>query len=499
MDGFAGLIASTQDQRDILQRSVTFAMSRGAKELFHTNFLSYVLEADVEGDDQQAFTDTKKKLLQLLFGVPNVKRVVTWRERRNLDLVILRLPQVEGNVMQLDGGLALPPVNRTRSESTEVAVVVVEAKLKSLPTIEQLDRYDKVLLGGVELDFEEPLEVNDTRWGSLRFRAANATSQKVDLEARELLTTNPYGVPEEGDREEAKVRRKCLGRSQALIARKLLTLATPSQVDHWDALGWDALIDCFPGPDVEEKGLLVALLKDYRQSTSALISIGTTTLAAVDSLVGNVGTLGEMQEALMDRAFSRRRIHDLVGKLAFSSLAASLIKRLDIRATNAFDVEGISFVVESYAFMTRATPGLTIAWRTVGKSNGRAKSRQFAAGVQIQRCEYRHFASASHPDARAQGLLEKWCKDLDQARTNWWATEVPLEPSRRAGLVLSPGSQTDSFCKFGAESFLYTFTDIANCSFAQLLYAMQHSLCEMRSLLQRNPELVREIDSFLAA
>ena len=74
-----------------LRKSPTFAMSLGAKELFHTNFLAYLLENQSEDKKLQCI---QSKLKNLLFGHDGIGRVITWREKYSLDLVIMPAPVI---------------------------------------------------------------------------------------------------------------------------------------------------------------------------------------------------------------------------------------------------------------------------------------------------------------------------------------------------------------------------------------------------------------------
>jgi hypothetical protein len=94
-----------------LKQSPIFAMSLGAKELFHTNFLAYILETD-----NNDFKKSQKSLIKLLTGKD--KGVVSVsREESHLDLII-------------------------RHDDISV---YIEAKLKSLPLKNQLDSYNQTI------------------------------------------------------------------------------------------------------------------------------------------------------------------------------------------------------------------------------------------------------------------------------------------------------------------------------------------------------------------
>ena len=110
-----------EDVLELLKKSPTFAMSLGAKELFHTNFLAFLLENPSE---DPALKIIQTELKKLLFGDEKIGRVITWREKYSLDLVIMPAPvsSTEG-VASLDVDL--------KGGSPFAIAVVIEAKLKS--------------------------------------------------------------------------------------------------------------------------------------------------------------------------------------------------------------------------------------------------------------------------------------------------------------------------------------------------------------------------------
>jgi hypothetical protein len=96
--------------RIALRRSAMFALSRGAKELFHTNFLAFVLELEIEAlaeEDRLTVELVQRALLTRLFGHPVPEQVVSWREPQRLDLVIAALPGFNSNGHPTLGGRAV--------------------------------------------------------------------------------------------------------------------------------------------------------------------------------------------------------------------------------------------------------------------------------------------------------------------------------------------------------------------------------------------------------
>ena len=113
---------------EILKNSALFSMSLGAKELFHSNFIAYLLSSK-----NKNLNSAKNALKQVFFGKIFDGEIVCLREKNNLDLILIR-----SNFKDLN--------------QDEISCVVVEIKLKSTPTKKQLDNYDEKIKGGIKLE-----------------------------------------------------------------------------------------------------------------------------------------------------------------------------------------------------------------------------------------------------------------------------------------------------------------------------------------------------------
>ena len=105
----------------LLSASPTFAMSLGAKELFHTNFLAFLLENDLK-----PLNDITKALRQKLLGDDFDGGVWAFRESKNMDLIVV--PQ--------------DPCSNAKQ-----SIAIIEAKLKSVPKVAQLEGYESKIFG----------------------------------------------------------------------------------------------------------------------------------------------------------------------------------------------------------------------------------------------------------------------------------------------------------------------------------------------------------------
>ena len=267
------LTTECADQIRVLKESVTFAMSLGAKELFHTNFLAFIFESRAE-----SLHDVRTKLrsaLQFPLELDGKTSVcATWREKRDLDLIVMplkaRTPDAE---------------NKNEYEVIDSTALVVEAKLKSIPTEEQLRRYTDDL----------------------------SKSHCLDLPAE-------LGV-KVGDQVRLRPGAKCV----LLAPRKDYPLG--KQSDHWTQVNWQAVADCLPNDRGEKANDMDWLLADYKDSLTALLGLlrSAETLEAKRELEWQAFLAN-----LVHEGFRTLRIHDLVSKYGFWCREQRLVKGMGI-------------------------------------------------------------------------------------------------------------------------------------------------------------------------
>lgn len=124
---------------DYLKNSIVYTMSLGSKELFHSNIWKYLIESD-------------KEFAKVLFPAINVKGIKkVERENNHRDLTI------------------------TVQNKDEEFIYIVENKLKSLPTLEQLKKYtakEKKFKEGVLTGIQSSIIVRNlpTGWTFLAYK-----------------------------------------------------------------------------------------------------------------------------------------------------------------------------------------------------------------------------------------------------------------------------------------------------------------------------------------
>lgn len=129
------LVKNCEQQVEGLAKSPSFIMSLGAKELFHSNFLAFLLETR-----EESLKDVQNNLKQL-FGLEIEKKVYVWREKSNLDLVLVQI-DIE---------------DEASWQKCAPKVSIIENKLKSIPTKEQLVEYDEKIKKGMDFDLDVPI------------------------------------------------------------------------------------------------------------------------------------------------------------------------------------------------------------------------------------------------------------------------------------------------------------------------------------------------------
>lgn len=102
-----------------LKNNPVFAMSLGSKELFHSNFLEWLLT-------DETLKDKTNGLRDLLIGSSKQKIFHVYREKYNFDLLIANGEETEDE-----------PKNK------EINYTVIENKFKSIPRIDQLREYSQ--------------------------------------------------------------------------------------------------------------------------------------------------------------------------------------------------------------------------------------------------------------------------------------------------------------------------------------------------------------------
>jgi hypothetical protein len=405
-----------------LSDSPTFAMSLGAKELFHTNFLAFLLESE------DPLLEPLRRALrkELLFPVADseVSTCAVWREKKHLDLLLVPFVKVDSEPT----GLAL---SRERAH-------VVEAKLKSIPTAEQLKRYDEALEKGFELASDE-----DSGAQALWLGAPKRNKTVIDSVSKVLLSTSGH------------------------IVR-----------DGWQPCTWEqvskAISSNLPPTDGSAMSMV---LRDYAGSLdhiTALIS-GAANLAR--TLVANDSPYKAMLDAAGENRFKQMRLRDLVSKVMFDEWLRAELGKL---------ASSPGLQTDAYVVYTNSSPGIGIEYYVPSKDS----SNSLRIGVQIQATEFRHYVAAVDDAKKLVSTA------LSQPLSSKWL-QVPTRLGPLVGKSRGSSKYPDDLRAFDRERFVFRCSAIdEKRTFSQLSQALHESLALARNLV--NEPAVRALAEGLA-
>lgn len=504
------MLASAAALLPNLKRSPTFAMSRGGRELFHTNFWAFILEAEREnfdGADWPVVKEVREALLKSLFGEDVPSRVWVWRERSSLDLVVLAAPNDDSGFQErkLRNVQMMPRHSKLRTASglpdAGTACVVVEMKFKAIPTERQLDGYSRKLYAGLFLDLPQSSgsDMKAAPWGRLfvqlenlecnkakfwAYPPSNKPASEAETEADAGIDTQAEAEAEaEADRRKEAERKGSINpnaehRFAGANGRVRLLLVSPGtnrelifgeKGSPWEVECPSTILltmkDAIDRKRLKKAGPLFSILDDYVTSTLDLLNIAAHVQDEVRQcfLKGQELRLKDVQYALRDERFARARLHDLVGKQAYSVMQTDLLHYMkQVVPSSKYPLVG-------EVLFTRGTPGLNIEFVRPEVPNEKFGQRQVVrVGVQLQGTFYRKYIAASDPP---EGMLE----------------EVSKKPEIAGWLNSDEGQQKfGDQAFFGENAFTYCQTQVAECTWSELKALCAVSLTGAAKMLSSN-------------
>ncbi len=436
-----------KNELNALKSSVTFAMSLGAKELFHTNFIAFLLE-----NDDPSLDNIRSNLANLLFNItPRIKfssstKFYTWREKYNLDLVIIAIDWKN------------PKINKEGHDIVEeiekAYVCVIEAKLKSIPTLAQLKVYDDKLKNGLNFDLNSSdylqMKNNGKITGfNLIYNNSNGTKCLTLLDKRK---SGRNIIP-------VFFEKLLLSQVKLPVCTCISSICTCTPTAcKWTQKHWDHIASAIKTgihPRGSSNPGLDAIVSDYASHLENLAKLITQvrgySLSKFKS--GSSYTYKQLCDDINAPEFNRIRIHDLVGKVVFNDLEQRLVNVI-----NPCQCNNLQFNHES--FYTRQQPGIDFEWFYKGNANGKI----FKIGVQIQGSDYRHYIATN---TNWTGL-NKLSVILSKNPNNWFFTNIN-------GKTLA-GKKNNNLYKFSADKFLYSKMTLNNEDFDQLSKNIKYSM-----------------------
>ena len=416
----------TAQSRTALAQSATFAMSLGAKELFHTNFVAFLLES----------TDAELGPLQVAvreaLGFPvrpgESPACAVWRERHNLDLVIA--PLIEEDEEGEHEGVG-PEISRC---------LVIEAKLKSLPTRAQLQGY---------------------------------MTKRLSL---------PYPTPESKE--------KRFNVDADVVRRVLLTPTGVNVHEQWAPVAWESVQKALSMSldSLSKAPKLRNILEDYAEALNHILHIVRATRQRVEEALQE-GLYCDFYEELVHQEFRDLRLHDLTGKVAFDLWVTKLHDRLSCLLQEAGGPSKTVRGATPYVHFSRGQPGLDLE----------TSFGEYHIGVQVQGTQLRRYVSSKmlRPTLEEEvlanaPLMNAWLQGDCPVGQLRGVDEKPIGREIRHRLV-GKGKKEPALSTlraFNAKKFLYSAVDLAGCSMAQVHQAVVDSMmtaCTLSESLDAAP------------
>lgn len=480
------LASSSASEIGVLKASSIFAMSLGAKELFHTNFLAFLL-----GSDDPSLQPIQRAVRQALNFPPSpsaVPQCAVWREKNNMDLVVVELEALNSTKTLTNSGLmpasssgvtgslgnknaanhgwdwnqgshwtnsssgtaSSPQQGRSPQLSPTGRILIIEAKLKSIPNLSQLINYDNIV-SSISINLKFPEESDPPDW-VLCFGAVNSLKMG-NGKPTTLLTI-------------------CLQRT--LLSITGVSMTTPAtrvrSSGVWAGVSWSALQQAMTSSIV---GLapspLIPVLDDYAKSLDALIKLIDRSYQMCDDARHSsaIPPYRAMRSQTQESPFKSLRINDLLGKALFDYwLNNYVLLRLSGLSTPA------GWALRSYTHYSRGEPGFGIELVKDQFQMPSQVSVELRIGIQIQNKDLR-LSISTNLDYIG---LEAWIAQHQANLINIWFSHVALLGQAPKGKGGQSVQQLKSPVKgrltnlkvFGVNRFLYSAIDIDGISITDI-------------------------------
>jgi len=321
---------------------------------------------------------------------------------------------------------------------------VVEAKLKSIPTLEQLDRYSKKLKNSLSIDLHDD----------------DSKSKLVIKTEKQLKVRNTLTIKSNSHSKTfqfKKINFKCL-----LLAPEsflIKALDDPKNKNTWSNLSWESLLSNLEKNSEshhnnDESLKLDVFVSDYILSTQLVVELISIVTKYVDDFMGSASsiTLNELYNFTTHSSFKKLKLHDLVGKVAYEYLAKKIFESLKSENKS---------MMSYLAFMTNSTPGFQVEFIL---SDGKNES---GIGVQLQGKDYRHYVRRNFIDEK-NPLLKIINPDNSRAEDNSLAKWIKSGENE--------GKGDNEFKKFHVDKFLYKSRNVGGLKYDDLCQAIENSL-----------------------
>lgn len=418
-----------------LSSSPIFAMSLGSKELFHTNFLAFILT-------YQLSKSVASNLKVLLFGKDFNDEIFVFREKKNLDLVIVRMFSNE---------------NAKDDVSDEILAVIIEAKMKSIPTFSQLEKYSQKICKGIEFFLDDadarPVHNGDTAT-KLKILAKENYTDTVDIYYydSDLKTINSLS-------KHGKCRKILLGPAG---------FKKENRPNDWDFIDWLKISTQLAAGNnnleqlntdqiiSHDESFFHRVVETYSKDLETVMNV----LDEVERIVRYDSDLkvGILNCIVKGDALKHARIYDLVSKYAYVCLVRLLSKRNE-------QIQNCNNCI----FFSRSSPGFNMYCEKDTEEG------TFHVGVQVQQGKYRHYIENSKEKRLEATMFKRVVED----HISLWFQIVDPEVE-----YFGAGNKHDKkrLMKFGEYTFRYAEKDCRHISFEELTKDIMKSLQKAKEI-----------------
>jgi hypothetical protein len=390
--------------------------------------------------------------------------------------------------------------------------VVIEAKLKSIPTTLQLDGYDVKLVKGINFELNVDVSVgSDTR--TLQVMKLKLAKNKDDESCNSNCTIEARGKKIAGGN--AETIEIFSGTVRRLLLRPMSKGIFSASVDLmgcWEQMSWQCVVDalkcdrhddpCDARSETTQlrkcKGtaLLPSIICDYRESLEQLLSILNQTDEFVKSSVGMNSEVkyGEYYQAITDKRFKVYRIHDFVGKYASHILERYI---MDFVCGALANISGngqfvccnlINFELNSYMHFSNQLPGVGFEWLATNNQVGK-DARRVSFGVQIQDKAYRHFICVEGGEKKSRDTILGSLQTALAEPPDWFGS-TSMSPANSLTLAKkSTKNNSNQFYAFSQDVFRYTKADIFDLPMLSLAQVVYESLHMAKQIVSKSQEL----------
>jgi hypothetical protein len=453
----------------VLKNSVTFAMSLGAKELFHTNFIAFLLE-----NDDPSLLNIRQNIANL-FGITitSQTKIYTWREKYNLDLVIIA---IDWNYSKIDEDVCDSIESCDSVDSIlNAQVCVIEAKLKSLPTLDQLIGYDKKLETTRGLNFD----LNDYDYLQWNMHGQLTGFKLIYDQGTNVQTLRPiYGTRINNIHIINPVVFEKILLSQITLPICTCTSSICTCIPtacKWNQKKWNDIAQAInTGVNIQNSsnpGGLNAIINDYAVHLDNLANLICKVIGYSRSNFAskNKFTYEHLCIGINAPEFKKTRIHDLVGKVVFNDLEQRLFSAINLFQCNKLQIS-------HKTFYSNQQPGINFEWcyeKPVKGVNNQLKSKKiFRIGVEIQGSHYRHYIATNTNWNNLKNIADKM--------HDWFfpkgSRNLKLHGKKKKNNKDNINSSHEELYKFDVNKFVYSKMKLDEENFDQLSENIKYSM-----------------------